>query len=216
MKALHGLPDSPQRILEIGCGKGIATRILAQHCAAQIIACDNDQPALDALDNILAAAGWQNRVSTLCADMQALPASLGVFDLIWSETSAYVMGVEQALRSWRSFLTERGVLVLSDLVWLTDSPSAQAQAFWANEYPDITQVHTRLEQMTRAGYRVLEHFTLSRAAWEAYWLPLQHRVDELADEMPDSAALDDIRRELEVYREHLGEFGYQMVILQAC
>lgn len=216
LKALHGLPHIPQRILEIGCGKGIATQVLAQHCAAQIIACDNDQPALDALDSILAAAGWQSRVSTLCADMQALPPSLGVFDLIWSEGSAYIMGVEQALRSWRSFLSEQGVLVLSDLVWLVDSPSADARAFWANDYPDMTQVHTRLEQMMMAGYRVLEHFTLSCTAWDAYRLPLQQRVDELAAEMPDSVALDDIRRELEVYREHLGEFGYQMFILQAC
>ena len=216
LRALNRLPHVPQRMLEIGCGKGIATRLLAQHCQARIIANDNDRPALIALEDIITAAGWQSRITTLCADMRELPPSLGQFDVIWSEGSAYIMGVQQALQSWRPFLTADGVLVVSDLVWLTDAPSAAARGFWANDYPDITHVRTRLEQMTAAGYRVLEHFTLSRDAWDAYREPLQRRVDELSAELPDSLALEDIRRELRLYRDHLGEFGYQMFILQAC
>jgi hypothetical protein len=32
--------------------------------------------------------------------------------------------------------------------------------------------------------------------------------------MSDSAALEDLAREIELYDQHLGEFGYEMFILQ--
>jgi DNA-binding transcriptional MerR regulator len=45
-KALTKIPFTPQNIMEIGCGKGLSTMVLAQHCPAMITAVDNDEPAL--------------------------------------------------------------------------------------------------------------------------------------------------------------------------
>ncbi len=105
-------------------------------------------------------------------------------------------------------------MVLSDLVWLTETPSQTAREFWQQEYPDMKNVETRITQMQNAGFDVLDHFTLSRQAWLDYALPLKERVAELQNSMSDSAALEDLAREIELYNQHLGEFGYEMFILQ--
>lgn len=214
LKALSLVPSQPNQVIDIGCGKGFSTSVLAQHTQAHITAVDNEQSALDALGQRLADENRADRVTLTCASMTELPFAPASFDLIWAEASAYVMGVEQALQQWRPILKPNGYMVISDLVWLSDNPSATAQAFWKGEYPDMQTVATRLTQMQQAGYKVIEHFTLSEQAWRDYYQPLKARVAELKSSMPDSAALADIEHEIGIYEDHLGEFGYHMFVLQ--
>ncbi|WP_298443759.1 MerR family transcriptional regulator [uncultured Ferrimonas sp.] len=214
LRALAALPAAPQQLLEIGCGNGLATALLAEHTQAQICAIDNEETALAKLSEKMAALGFGERVQPHCASMTALPFQPNRFDLIWCEGSAYIMGVEQALQQWRPLLQAQGCLVMSDLVWLTEQPSAAAKAFWHNDYPAMTNVSTRLQQIEAAGYQVLTHFSLSEAAWAGYAQPLQQRVNQLKPSMSDSQAIADIETELDIYANHLGEFGYQMFVLQ--
>ncbi|ADZ93268.1 class I SAM-dependent methyltransferase [Marinomonas mediterranea] len=213
LKALSMLPITPTNIIDIGCGKGFSTRLLAQHTKAQIIAVDNEPSALDTLGERLAEQALDARVSLFCASMTELPFSPSSFDCVWSEGSAYVMGVEQALTQWRPLLKEHGCMVISDLVWLTDNPSSDSIAFWKNEYADMQTVSTRLTQMQQAGFDVIDHFTLSERAWFDYYQPLKARVADVKASMPNSAAIADLEREIEIYERYLGEFGYHMFVL---
>ncbi len=95
LKALSVLPITPQRIIDIGCGKGFSTRLLAKHTQAEILAVDNEQSALDELNTCLTEQGLGDRVTLSCASMTELPFSAESFDCVWSEGSAYIMGVEQ-------------------------------------------------------------------------------------------------------------------------
>ncbi|MGI2258662.1 MerR family transcriptional regulator [Shewanella sp. GXUN23E] len=214
LKALHAVPFAPQQLLEIGCGKGLATQVLAAHTQASITAMDNEDSALASLIQLADAAGFGNRINTINADMTDIPLPAGSFDLLWAEGSAYIMGVDQALQRWQPLLTDNGVLVLSDLVWLTDSPSEDAVAFWKQDYPAMTSVETRLNQAKATGYKVLNSFTLSEKAWRNYYQPLDARVQALQSQMPDSAALEAIAREVDIFKRRLGEFGYQFFVLQ--
>ncbi|WP_432460495.1 MerR family transcriptional regulator [Agarivorans sp. QJM3NY_25] len=214
LKALLSLPIEPQSIIDIGCGKGFSTRLLEQHTNAQIVAVDNEQSALDELGERLAEQQLGSRVTLSCASMTELPFSASSFDCVWSEGSAYIMGVEQALTQWRPLLTENGCMVLSDLVWLTDNPSPEALAFWQQEYPDMQRVPKRLAQMRQAGFEVIDHFTLSEQAWLNYYQPLKARVAQLKSSLPDSAAIADIEREITIYERYLSEFAYHMFVLQ--
>lgn len=214
LKALSKIPFTPKKIIEVGCGKGIATTILAKHAVAQITAVDNDAPALDRLSERAKEAGVEGRITTICASMTDLPFGEASFDVIWSEASAYIMGVTNALKEWRKLLEDNGVLVISDLVWLTNSPSEETSTFWKKAYPDMATVEERVKQAEVAGYKVLDSFTLSEEAWRAYFEPLQERVNSLKGEMMESPALHDIEAELTIYRKHLDEFGYQMLVLR--
>ncbi|NCP65851.1 MAG: MerR family transcriptional regulator [Paraglaciecola sp.] len=213
LKALSTLPTIPTKIIDIGCGKGFSTRLLAKHTQAEIVAVDNEQSALDELGERLTEQ-LDARVTLSCASMTDLPFSPESFDCIWSEAAAYIMGVEQALTQWRKLLTDSGFMVISDLVWLTDNPSQEAVAFWEGEYPDMQTVEKRLDQMCQAGFDVIDHFTLSEQAWHDYYQPLKARVAEAKASMPSSNAIADIEREIAIYEGYLGEFGYQMFVLR--
>ena len=212
LAALRKVPMKPSQILEIGCGQGIATRLLAQQCDAQITAIDNDEEAIKALQASNQEHAEQIRFE--CASMTDLPYAERSFDLIWSEGSAYIMGVENAFKQWRPLLNQGGVLVLSDLVWSTDDANETAKAFWGSEYPDMTTVETRIKQAKAAGYQVVDTFPISDSAWEAYYQPLSQQVAALKDELPNSQAIKDIERELAAYNQRNQQFDYQMFILK--
>ena len=213
-RAISNLPNSPSNVLEIGCGKGLATRVLAKTLNAKIIATDNEQSALDSINEDIAQLGLSEKVSTQCASMTDLPFEQGTFDLVWAEASAYIMGVEKALAGWKPLLTSNGVLVFSDLVMLTSTPSEAVQAFWQKEYPDIQTIETRRAQIAKAGYDIVSDFTFEQSSWDNYYLPLKTRAEQLAPSMENSAALKDIQAEVEFYLKHQAEFGYQMFVLK--
>ncbi|WP_234496399.1 MerR family transcriptional regulator [Vibrio maritimus] len=213
-KALNAVPKAPKNLLEVGCGKGLATKVLAENSNATITAIDNEQSALDRLTERFEALGLAERLNTVAASMTELPFAPQSFDLIWAEGSAYIMGVEKALSQWKSFLTDHGYIMLSDMVWKTSTPSEASVEFWNQEYPDIQQVDTRLEQIKNAGYQVVDHFPMSREAWMNYYGPLSERVKELEPEMSEKAAWKDIKHEVEICTQFAEEFGYHMFIVQ--
>lgn len=214
LQALSILPDQPKNILEIGCGKGLATTVLANNTDASITVVDNEDSALEKLSERFKAMDLVSRLTTVSASMTELPFAPASFDLIWAEGSAYIMGTTNALSQWKPLLIDDGIMVLSDLVWLTDTPNEEAINFWQQEYPDMQPIATRLAQINTAGFDVIEHFTLSKKAWQNYYEPLKARVEALRDEMPDSVALEDISKENNIYTNYLGQFGYQMFILR--
>lgn len=214
LRAFSMLPAHPNTLLEIGCGNGVTTEVLAKQESIVVNAVDNDASALKRLQLRLQQNGLQHRVNAICASMTSLPFAHSSVELIWAEGSAYIIGVTNALALWRPLLMTQGCLVMSDLVWFTDSPSDESAAFWAKEYPDMQLLDRRLQQIEMAGYTVLAHFSLSAKAWANYYDPLSERVETLAESMADSAALSDIQKEIAIYQHGLGEFGYQMFVLQ--
>jgi len=213
-KALSLVPKPPGNILEIGCGKGLATKVLAEYSQAEITAVDNEPSALDRLAQRFKQQGNSERLKTMCASMTELPFAKESFDLIWAEGSAYIMGVVKALTAWKPLLRQQGYLMVSDMVWRTDNPSRESIEFWNNEYPDMQSVQTRIEQMKKCGYQVVEHFPLSEEAWLNYYSPLAKRVTECASEMPSSEALKDIKHEVNICTQFADEFGYHVFILE--
>lgn len=212
-RAFGLLPIEPKCILEIGCGKGLATQVLADLSSAQITAVDNEKTALDRLEQRFANQGISERLTTVCASMTELPLEKESCDLIWSEGSAYIMGFDKALKTWRPLLAKQGCLVVSDMVWRTAQPSDEAIEFWQHEYPDIQTVPTRLESIKKAGYEVVSHFPQSEQAWMDYYQPLKTRIAELEGDMVGSAAIHDLKREVTLCTEMADQFGYHMFIL---
>lgn len=182
-RAFKLLNRNPNRILEVGCGKGNSTIVIANLSNAEIVATDNESLALDKLEGKIKLHNLTNRVTTKCISMTELNFGTDKFDVIWAEASAYIMGVENALSKWKPLLEEGGVLVFSDLVWLTDKPSKESINHWKSDYPDIQTVETRKSQISKAGYELEHTFTVSEQAWKEYYEPLQERLHEVASSM---------------------------------
>ncbi|MGI9279935.1 MAG: MerR family transcriptional regulator [Endozoicomonas sp.] len=213
LKALSLVPAAPTSILEVGCGKGLATKVLVDNTGAKVTAIDNEQSALTELSERFEQQGISGRLNTVCVSMTELPFEKKSFDLIWAEGSAYIMGVQKALAQWHPLIQPGGFMMVSDLVWLTDKPSQESMEYWKQAYPDIQTIKTRMEQIHVAGYDMVDSFSLSREAWDNYAEPLRKRIHDLSPAMPGSVALQNIETEMGIYRKYLGEFGYQMFVL---
>ena len=178
--ALGFVPDvGPQtRILDIGCGTGGQTLVLAASSPARIVAIDAHPPFIDALNREARRLGIDDRLQARVADMRRLDFADGSFDLIWCEGAIYNVGVERGLRDWRRLLSRNGRIVLSEVCWRKPSPPAECAAFWNQEYPAIRSTPALLEAVEACGYTIVAHFPLSDSGWwDGYYRPLpgQHQ-----------------------------------------
>jgi len=215
LKAISQLPKNTQTLLEIGCGKGTSTTLLAEQTEAQITAVDNEPSAIERLKQKLSNSELSRRVTPINASMTSLPFEPESFDVIWAEGCVYIMGMEKALKEWKPLINDSGLLIVSDLVWLTKSPDPEVEQFWLSDYPDIQTITTREAQFAQAGYELISQFSLGVDAWQNYWLPLAERVKELEPIMQDSQAIIDIKREIGVYEKSAAkDFTYQYFILR--
>jgi SAM-dependent methyltransferase len=215
-RALRSLPDSLriERVLDLGCGTGGSTIVLAEDTAAHVTAVDVHPPFLATLRARAEDRGLADRITTVAADM-ADAASLGAgFDLIWAEGSAYSIGFENALRRWLPLLRPAGCLVVTELVWFVAEPSARARAFFAGEYPDMRDEATRVEQARRAGYELLGSFRLPADDWRAYYAGLEAPLRDMIARRGDRELYAAIRAERAIFEACGGEYGYSCFLLR--
>jgi SAM-dependent methyltransferase len=214
--ALQLLPDSlrVERILDLGCGTGGSTMVLAQDTRAHVTAVDIHPPFLTVLRARAAELGLADRITTVAADM-ANAASVGTgFDVVWAEGSAYLIGFESALRSWRPLLRPGGCLVVTELVWFVAGPAERARAFFADEYADMRDEATRIDQARSAGYDLLGSFRLPADDWRAYYAGLEVPLRDAISRRSDLEVYTAIRREREIHEACGDDYGYLCLVLQ--
>jgi trans-aconitate methyltransferase len=102
------------RVLDIGCGPGVATGLLAQAFgSAAIVAVDGSATMLERVDDRVARLGLAHRIETHRAD---LPEGLEAFqpaEVVWASMVLHHVGDERdALRRMRSVLQPGGLLTV--------------------------------------------------------------------------------------------------------
>ncbi len=224
--ALTGL-SGRLAVLDIGCGPGPSSLVLLEALPeARVTGVDDHAPFIEAARARVAAAGHGPRFAAVEADMAALPFEAGSFDLLWCEGAVYIMGVERALGLWRPLLRPGGRIAFTEAVWLVSAPHPEAQAVWA-EYPEMTDVDGVSGRIAATGARQLGRLTLQPRAWEAYYAPLEARLDALAPpaDAPADGAADGAadatlaraiaahRTEIAVWRAHGDSFGYVVFVV---
>jgi ubiquinone/menaquinone biosynthesis C-methylase UbiE len=217
---LNNLPDKPE-ILDIGCGAGMQTIELARICPdCRITAVDIHQPFLDDLARKARAAGVGERITTVQASMDYLPFEDAAFDILWAESSIFIVGFGEGLSMWKRLLRPGGYACVTEAVWFTDQPSPEAVAFWNDCYPAITSVSETRAIAENAGYEVVATFPLPGSVWwDNYYMPLQERLPDLKKAAAGNPNAESFvafsEREIEIFREHGDEYGYEFFILRS-
>jgi ubiquinone/menaquinone biosynthesis C-methylase UbiE len=150
--------DRP-RILDVGCGSGVPTLVLAKLSKGEVIGIDIDQTLLDELNRKIEEEGLANSVTTKKCSLFEMDFPDESFDIIWAEGSIWIIGFEKGLKEWRRLLKPNGFLVVHD---------------------EIKTVSNKLKKIPSCGYKLTNHFSLPEGAhWTEYYRPLEIRIKEL-------------------------------------
>ncbi len=211
-----GLPDKPS-VLDIGCGPGMQTMVLAECSSGSITAIDNFDEYLEELRERVEKASLSDRVKVKNADMTALDFSERTFDLIWCEGAIYNMGVPEALKSWRPLLRDQGYVAFSELVWVDEHPSGEVAEYFGNEYPAMTSIERIKDVIRENGYESGGDFTLPDSAWwDDYYTPLESKFPSLKHKYEgDEEALGVIamsEAEIDIRRRFAHSYGYHFFV----
>ena len=217
----------PLTIADIGCGTGASSIVLAKILNKQranesapnthITAVDFLQPFLDSLTTRVTEAGFSEAITPLCASMDALPFDDGSFDVLWSEGAIYNIGFQAGIEAWRRYLKPGGVLVVSEITWLTDSRPEAIETYWNTAYPEINTASTKIGQLERHGYSPIGYFTLPESCWlDEYYRPIQKRLDDFLqrhDHSADAQAIaEQEREEIALYEQYKDYYSYGVYI----
>lgn len=212
------LPNHPA-VIDIGCGPGMQTLVLANELDGHITGVDFYPEFLYQLQASAQSAGIVHQFTLQQGDMNNLPFIANSFDLIWSEGAAYIIGISNALNTWREFLKPGGYIVITEVVWLKDNPPAEVKDFWESEYPAIGTIDALLKTFTDNNYTVIDHFTLSDAAWwDNYYTPLEAKLPGLRKKYADDAealrVIEMDAHEIDIRRRFGEWYSYEFVIAQ--
>lgn len=107
----------PRRILDVGAGTGTGTIALARRFAtAEVVAVDVDGRMLDRVRARALAAGVQDRVRTVAADVASDSPALGAADLVWSSAALHeIADAGRALRNLFHALRPGGHLFVVEM-----------------------------------------------------------------------------------------------------
>lgn len=207
-------------ILEIGCGKGITSLLLAQAMPlARIIAIDNHQEYIRHLSKKAAEAGVSQQVQGMVMSMEDLQFPEGQFDVICCEGAVYNQGFEKALEQWKKFLKPNGQIIVNDLCWLKAHVPKEVSDYWKEQYPDINTVQQRKKQAKVLGYEVKSAYTQPPSDWiEHYYKPLHGNLVKMIEKYRDNPeameTIKEIDKEMIMYSKYAFCYGYVMFTLE--
>ena len=208
---------APVKIADIGCGTGASTLLLAQLLNAQITAVDFIPEFLEVLERRAEKSGVSDKIKTLACSMEALPFEDAELDVIWSEGAIYNIGFDRGIKDWRRFLKPGGLLVVSEITWITNTRPAELEAFWDQEYPEIDMASSKMRILEENGYAPIGYFVLPEDCWkENYYRPMQRRFEDFLDRNSHSqeaqAIVDAEQREIKLFDQYKSFYSYGVYV----
>ena len=221
---LHALELVPQHdqaeILDLGCGPGAQTLVLADALPdASITALDLTPAMVAEARQRVAAAGHDDRVRIEVGDMMTPGVPNQSQNLIWCEGAIYFAGVEPALQTWKPLLTPNGAVAFTEPIWIHPSPPEDLVAWWREEYPAITDEAGVRTAVQSAGFSTVGSFVLPAGSWwKEYYGPMEGRISEFLATHPDDALSTEIadvaKKEIETFRNYQQYYSYGFFIVQ--
>ena len=209
--------NTPLKIADLGCGTGASTIALARLLNARITAVDFLQGFLDVLESRAGNEGLSEKITPLCASMDNLPFDDDQFDVIWSEGAIYNIGFERGVLNLMRYLKPGGLLVASEITWITNTRPSEIQKHWESEYPEIDVASSKIGVLEKSGYSPVAYFVLPEHCWlDNYYRPMLNRFQDFLNRNGNSeearAVVEAESREIELYEKYKAYYGYGVYI----
>jgi SAM-dependent methyltransferase len=186
---------------------------------ANVLALDILPAMVDEARRRTRKAGLESRIRVEVGDMAAPAVPRHSQDLIWCEGAIYFLGIENALRTWQSLLSDNGTVAFTEPIWLQSPRPEEVSSWWQTEYPAITDERGVRDIILRAGFNTIEFFPLPADSWVTdYYEPMQSRISQLLERHPTDRVASEIaksaEREIDMHRRYSDFYSYGFFIVQ--
>lgn len=219
LKALSFIDNltNESRIIDIGCGTGGQTMVLAQNAPGHITGIDLFPSFIDQFNANAATLHIQDRINGIVGSMDNLPFQDEELDLIWSEGAIYNIGFERGVNEWRKFLKKGGYIAVSEASWFTEKRPVEINTFWQDAYPEIDTIPNKVAQMQKAGYIPVATFILPENCWtEHFYVPQVKAQDVFLKKYAGNKTAEELiasqRHEAQLYSRYKEFYGYVFYI----
>ena len=215
---LTELVEVPE-ILDVGCGTGAQTLVLAELSLGSITALDNHAPFIEILDHKANQAKLEKRIHCVVGDMAIMNFHAESYDVIWSEGAAYIIGFANALKSWRMLIKPSGYLVASELVWFKKETPKEIKVYFIAAYPDMKYYEDVYPIIKSTGYEMVNYFPLpSESWWTDYYTPAEKKLAEMRSKHQSNKdaqlIFDSFQLEIDMHRKYSEYYGYGFYIMR--
>ena len=219
LKALSFLDNlnNISKALDLGCGTGGQTMIIAQNIPGNITGVDQIPDFINVLNNNAQKLKLQKRVKGIVGSMENLSFPKEEFDLIWSEGAIDGIGFEKGLCHWNGFLKKNGYVVLTCPSWFTNEHPSAAEKFWTDAGSKLDTIGNNIIILQKAGYSFVAAFPLPEKCWtNNYFMPREAAEKELlkkyAGNKTVEAYIKNDKYETELFSKYNTFYGYVFYI----
>lgn len=210
-------PSIPIKIADIGCGTGFTTILLARLLNAQITAVDFLPNFIEVLKVNAENEGLIEKIDPLVCSMDNLQFDDEEYDVIWSEGAIYNMGFENGVKDWKRFLKTGGLLIVSEITWITNDRPFEVQKHWVNEYPEIDTASSKISILENSGYSPVAYFILPEHCWlDNYYRPMQNSFADFLSRNENNkdaqAIIEAEKKEIALYEKFKNYYSYGVYI----
>ena len=218
---LIGSLNGIARTVNMGCGTGGETMVLAQHLpASSVLGIDNIPDFIDAFNGRARQMHLNQRVKGMVGsieELEELDLRSEEFDLIWSEGVIDSIGFEKGLSYWSGFLKKGGYVAVTCPSWLSETRPAEIEKFWVDAVQGLDTVDSNIAAMGNAGLDFIAAFTLPESCWtENYFAPRTAAEQLLHKKYPGNRAvqsyIEESNYEVELYSKYHQYYGYVFYI----
>ncbi|TLF48189.1 methyltransferase domain-containing protein [Halomonas urmiana] len=136
------------RVLDVGCGTGGASRLLAAEFGCDVTGLDITAAFVEVAAWLSRATGLEERTRFLCADAARVPLPAARMDLVWCQHALMNMPDAAAvLAEWRRLLVPGGRVLLHEVVAGQDASPLMLPVPWAR---DAATSHLRAQEALEA------------------------------------------------------------------
>jgi SAM-dependent methyltransferase len=205
------------KTIDLGCGTGGQTMVLAQNIPGNIIGVDQFPAFIDVFNDNAKNLNLRDRVSGLVGSMENLSLPKEEFDLIWSEGAIDNIGFEKGVSHWNGFLKKGGYIAVTCPSWLTDEHPAEVDKFWQDAGRGLNTIEHNILVMQKCGYSFVATFALPEKCWtDNYFIPRGAAEAALLKKYAGDKTAEDFivnaKREVELYTKYKQHYGYAFYI----